>query len=293
MTGSRLLVLAGTIAVLACSPSAFAQGKSQEHKKSSPPSRSDLPSPAAVIGSASGAAPLAWIDDASLLEPGSASLTMSMMHWQGTDVSELDVPIVNAAVGLAPRFQLSASVPRIVGGTDSGSPLGGVGTTYVSGKIGIMNNQLHGMKLAVAPTLEILGQGVLQSIAPDESRTQWGLPVSVEVDRGAARVYASSGYFSRGVWFAGAGAGVQATPRITVSAGFSRAWTSTAALDVPLAIRDRNELSGGASFALTRNIDVFGSVGQTIATADENGAGTMVSAGVSLLFAPSPAKPTR
>jgi hypothetical protein len=57
--------------------------------------------------------------------------------------------------------------------------------------------------------------------APIASGMQLGLPISVEVDRGTARVFGSAGYFTPGVWFAGGGIGAQATPRVAVSASSS------------------------------------------------------------------------
>jgi hypothetical protein len=113
------------------------------------------------------------------------------------------------------------------------------------------------------------------------------LPVSVELDRGAARVYAGSGYFSRGVWYAGAGAGVQAAPSVALAASFTRSWTSAATPDVPIGLRDRNEISGSALYVLTPNIGVFGSIGHTIATTDANGAGATFVAGISLSAQPA------
>ena len=42
-----------------------------------------------------------------------------------------------------------------------------------------------------------------------------------------------------------------------------------------------------ASYSLVNSIAVFGSIGQTIATTDANGAGTTVSGGISVLLTPS------
>ena len=146
-------------------------------------------------------------------------------------------------------------------------------------------NQRTGLKVAVAPTLELLGTGVLPSLGPTETRAQFGLPVSVELDREGRRFYASSGWFSRGVWFAGGGVGTQLTRRTGVSALFSHSWT-TAADPLVTPVRDRTEVSGGVAFAATSNVSLFASVGHTIATLDENGAGATASAGVSFFVAP-------
>ena len=272
-----LLVTAGAALALAVAASAHAQGKG---KKSKPPSSSTLPS--AASGPAANASPLSWLDDASLLAPGTMSLTVSAMRWSGADLSEVDFPIVDASIGLTPRFQIGASVPRIVGSADGSGPVGGVGTSYISTKIAILSGT-DGLKLAVSPMMEILGEGAAQGLQPGQRRTQLGLPVSLELAQGPARVFASTGVFSRGAWFAGGGAGLQATPRIGLSVSFTRSWAKT---DIAGVHRDRRELSGGASYFLKSQMAVYGSIGRTIATSDDNGAGTSISGGVTFLLNP-------
>ena len=78
-----------------------------------------------------------------------------------------DFPIVEAAVGVTPRLQLGVSVPHIVGSADGTGPEGGVGTSYISGKIALLTGQSD-VKLAVSPIIEILGKGAAQALAPDE-----------------------------------------------------------------------------------------------------------------------------
>src|SRR5262245_7277842 len=170
------------------------------------------------------------------------SVDVSLSHWSGEGVSETEAPIVNAAIGLSERVQLAASIPHVVG-SDTSGVAGGLGTSYFGAKIAAYENRSAGLKLAVSPTLELLGTGVLPSLAPDETRSQVGVPVSVEVDRAGRRFYATSGWFSRGVWFAGGGAGFQTTRRSSASVSFSRSWTT--ADPVGGTPRDRCELSAG------------------------------------------------
>lgn len=280
MTAGALLLSA----LAAFVPSVLlAQGKSQQaHGHPAPPSRSPLPiSTAAPPGI--GAMPLAWVDDADLMESGAVAVDFLATHWQGNGIGETDLPVANVSLGLNSRFQFTASVPHVVA-DDAAGVVGGLGTTYFSVKYAAYANDALGLKVAVAPTLEVLGTGVLQSLAPGESRTQIGLPVSVEIDRSGRRFYASTGWFSRGVWFAGLGAGTQVTSRIGVSASFSRAWTTP---DAATALtRDRTEVSGGLAYALVPHVNVFGSVARTIATLDENGAGTTFAGGVSFYVSP-------
>ncbi len=269
--------------MLALAVPLHAQGRSDTKGKghqSAPPSSSALPSP--ITGPAAGASPLAWLDDASLLAPGAASVTIGISRWSGTDLSEVSFPIVDATVGLAKRFQIGASVPHIVGGADGTEPVGGVGTSYITSKIALLTDE-SGVKLAVSPLIEVLGEGAVQALAPGQSRSQFGLPVSAELTQGPARIIASTGFFSRGVWFAGGGVTAQATPKVAVSLSFTRSWASDTITGVS---RDRRELSGGGSYAVTTQIAVYSTLARTVATTDDNGAGTTIGGGVSVLFNP-------
>lgn len=252
-----------------------------------PPSRNELAPVAAVdVPVAISATPIAWIDDASLLEPGTFAFSFSAVRWSGAGVSEVDVPIVNAAMGLAPRVQLSASVPRTLGSSDPSGASGGVGTSFFGAKVQLWSDSTRTVKFAAAPTLQLLGAAVAETLGPNESRTRWGLPASAEIDRGGLRLYGGGGYFSPSIWFVGAALAVQTTPKLTVNGGISKAWRgSPDGVDVALGDRDRKELTGGAAYVLASHVIAFGSVGRTFATLDENGAGTTLSGGVSIWFA--------
>jgi hypothetical protein len=292
MTSSRCAsIMAGVLVTLAIAVPASAQGKSgQSHGKKGPaappPTTTTLPAASAgdatttAIGvpSATPTAPFAWMDDANLMAPGTVWVGVSMVQWRGGGTSEVVVPVFDGSIGLTPRLQLGASVSRAGGG---------LGTTFVNAKISVFKSDVRGVKLAVSPTLEILNQAAMQWAPAGRSRTQWGLPVSVEINREAGRLYASSGYFSPGVWYAGAGVGRSLSSRVGVSMSFSHAWTTPETSETPdISGPRRNDLSGGASFEVTPNIAVFGSVGRTLATAAENGAGTTISFGLSLTAAP-------
>ena len=276
MTPSRLAsVMASVLLMLAIALPVAAQGKGNGHGKppAPPPTTTDLPA-----GVTSGTAPFAWMDDANLMTPRTVWLGVSMVQWHGGGASEMVVPVFDASIGLTPRVQIGASIPRVAGG---------LGTTFVNAKVGIVNSDARGVKLAVGPTLEILNEAAMLSAPGGQSRIQWGLPVSVEIDRQAGRFYGSSGFFSPGVRYAGAGIGKSLSNRLDMSMSFSHAWTSEASSGTPaIAGPRRNDLSGGASFDLTPNIAVFGSIGRTIATAAEHGAGTTITFGLSASAGP-------
>jgi hypothetical protein len=201
------------------------------------------------------------------------------MRWSGTDLSEVHFPIVEVAVGITPRFQVGVSVPHTVGGVDGTG--GGIGTSFISSKIALLTGESR-VKLAVSPMIEVLAAGAVQAV-PSEGRTQLGIPFSAEFSQGSTRLFASTGFFSHGVWFAGGGAGFQPTPKVGASFSFTRSWVNSGTLGVP---RDRQELSGGVSYLVRSQTAVYGALGRTIATTDDNGAGATISGGVTFLFTP-------
>jgi hypothetical protein len=271
-----MILLASVLVTLATATSASAKGKTATapgKNRPSPPPSSTVSSPA-TAGIAT-ATPFAWLDDASVMARGNVWLGVSMVHWRGSGLSQSIVPVIDGAVGLAPRLQLGASVPRVAGG---------LGTTFVSAKIGVLSERSSGLSVAVAPTLQILGE---MEVSPPQRRAQWGLPVSVQVDYANARLYGSSGYFSPGIWYAGVGASRSLTARAGLSFSFSRAWTVGSSLESMVQRPRRNEVSGGASFDLNRNTALFGSLGQTLGTSEESGGGTTLSFGMSVSAAPA------
>jgi hypothetical protein len=263
------------------------QGQSQQQGKPSnpPPSRSDLPTPA-VAQSAAGVTPFAWIDDATLLDPRTVSIAMSVVRWSGSGVSEVDAPVIDVAIGLSRRVHVTATVPRVVGSADPVGAAGGAGTSYIGAKVALVDPTKHRIKFAVSPMIELLSRGVVETSEEGQRRLHLGVPASAEIDSGPARFYAGTGFFSRGIWFAGAGAGLRAANKLFLSIGYNRSWRKSDGLDMPIANRARTEMTGGVAYAAAPNVSVFGSIGRTIKTLDENGAGRTISGGVALSFAP-------
>jgi len=282
--------MTGALVALAIAVPSYAQGKGGGKKPGKgptrPPSTSALSTPAGTgttldpgIDTAAALAtttPFAWLDDASVMAPGSVWLGASMVRWQGSGLSETIVPVIDVAMGLTPKVQVGASVPRVAGG---------LGTTFFSAKIAVLDDEARALKVAVGPTLEILAGATTAG----QGRAQWGLPVSAQFDRGSSRIYGSSGYFSPGIWYAGAGIGRPVGDRLGISMSFSHAWaTAPASPGVPgVAAPRRNEISGGASYDLKPNVAVFGSIGRSLGLAAEDGAGTTLGFGFSLSAAPA------
>ena len=84
----------------------------------------------------------------------------------------------------------------------------------------------------------------------------------------------------------GDGAGLRATDKLFVSGGYNRSWRTSDVFDTLIASRARTEVTGGLAYAAAPNISLFGSMGRTIKTPEENGAGRTVSGGVAFSFTP-------
>lgn len=291
----RLAAIVGVCTLVLASGPAQAQGNSQNAHanngsnssghgnsgKPKTPNQSTLP-PATGIGGPAAATPFAWIDDATLMAPGTVWIGTSMVRWTGDGLSEVSVPVIDAAAAVTPRVQVAMSMPRVLGSADPAGPQGGWGTTFANVKVGLVRADKHGFNVAAAPTIEILSEAAIIGASADRSRVQWGLPVSADLQDGAARVYGSAGYFSPGVWFAGAGVAGQVRTRVGLSLSFSRSWSSPVSTDPTIDAPKRNELSAGGSFQMTPSLALFGSVGQTIATDPQSGGGRTFSVGAAL-----------
>ena len=107
--------------------------------------------------------PFAWIDNASLVAPGAVWIGISTVRWQNAGLSEVNFPVIDAAVGMTPRLQIGASVPRIVA-NDAFSRPAGFGTTFLNAKLAIFKDSERPFKAAVAPTLEILSDAAMQFV---------------------------------------------------------------------------------------------------------------------------------
>jgi hypothetical protein len=278
------LVVAG-VALAGASPAA-AQGKGKGLAKGRGPT------PPAAPSSASAAVPIfgirqfgVWLDDASLLEAGSASAAVSLGLVRSAGGRQTDFPIVDAGLGLTPRVQLGMTVPYYQLSFADGSQAAGLGDVYLATKVGLIDpaKTTSGFGLAVSPLLEILADS-----DPTGGRSfHVGLPVSVEWRQPKYRLYGSSGWFSRGAFFTSGALELSLTDRVVATGVLShtRALNDDPNADAMGMSKARTDLMGGAAFFATPSIAIYGSLGRTISAQDANAASFMLGAGVSMTFA--------
>lgn len=226
-----------------------------------------------------------WLDDASIVAPGTGFTSFAVGYWRTPSFTEIDAPALDVGIGLHRRVQVGASMPVYHAHQPGGPVVRGMGDVYVSSKIQLRDPAAGKRKtlgIAVIPIIEVLSVAP----APGASRVSWALPVSVELQRSGWRVYGSSGYFSRGSLFASGALEVAVTDRAWVTASISES-RSNAQDDLSEALgfsKVRTDVTGGVGMSVAPSIAVFGTIGRTISRQDATSSKLFVSGGLSVYF---------
>jgi hypothetical protein len=226
-----------------------------------------------------------WLDDATTAARGAGYGSIGATYWRGSGgVSQIDAPILSVTYGIANRAQLSATVP-FYHASYEGSSGSGLDNVYISGKIAVVNPDAGEggiFGLAVGAVAEILSAGFA-----DASRTHWAIPLSVEIRGTAVRVYGSTGYFSRGAFFA-AGAlewttptGTSLTASLAHSASVEGVTVATTASVPRASLRDASVF---VSHPVSNAASLYAAGSRTFSDTWIDGA-TSVSGGISFRFA--------
>lgn len=231
----------------------------------------------------------AWLDDASLLPAGAGSVSVSFGWFRSPAFREFDVPIVDGGIGVTRRVQIGFSVPYYHFNEPGGPVARGLGDLYVNAKIQLRDPATHesGVGFAVVPVLEVLSTDP----GPDRSRLNWALPASMEVQRQRVRVFASTGYFSRGSLFASGAVELTVSDRLWVTGMLTSSY-STKADELSRALglsKSRTDAHGGVAYLVAPAVTVFGGAGRTVSRQDANSASLMVNGGLAFSFGAWPA----
>jgi hypothetical protein len=236
----------------------------------------------------------AWLDDASVLAAGRGMMTLSFAYWRTPAYREVDVPVVDAGIGLSRRVQFGFSVPYYHAHEPGGPIARGVGDLYFTTKVQLREPSSADRHLgfAVTPLVEILSFAP----GPDRSRVSWALPANVEWQGDGWRAFGSGGYFSRGAVFGSGALEIAISDSAWVNASMSESY-SLERDDVSTAMglaRLRMDVSGGTGFSLSPNVALFGLVGRTMSKQDVNSATFFFTGGITISFdAHPPSAPHR
>lgn len=285
MTMPRRLIALATVALIAASGSAAAQGNGHGnaygHFKSTVSASSSTPPPsnAASIPGTGVRNFGAWLDDASVLDPGDGFVSFGFGLFKTPVYREIDLPSVDSGFALNDRVQVGMTVPYYHA-NEPGAPMSrGFGDVYLNAKVQLRAPTARRLGFAVIPMIEVL------SVAPPSGggRVQWALPASVEHLGSGWRAMGTGGYFSRGALFGAGALEFELSKRAWATGSLSHSY-STRRDDLSTALgfhRARTDVAGGLTMALRPDVSVFGSLGRTISARDDNSATFIFSAGVS------------
>jgi hypothetical protein len=222
-----------------------------------------------------------WLDDASTFTPGEAWLTVSAQRWTSPIATGFDAPVFDLAVGVAPRLHVSASIPysRSTVLEDPQAP--GLGDLYIGAKYVLRDAALGGVGVAVGPTFEILSRTSAE--AAGLGRVNAILPVSLEWRQKAGRIYGTTGYFTRGIFFGGGAVERYLTDRWVVVGALTYARsTDEEALGEEIGLRPwRADATGSLAFIVSPSLMLFGSLTRTLSDLDADSTRYAFSAGAS------------
>lgn len=232
-----------------------------------------------------------WVDDTSVLGAGEAWVGFGAAYWRLSYADQVEAPLLDASVGIAPHVQVAATIPFSRLHYPDGFTDRYVGDTYLSVKIGVREAGT-GAGVAVAPLVEVLSDGsALGADGQPIGRVHWGIPVNIEYRATGWRVYGSAGYFSRGAVFGSGSFDLSLGTRAGVLGiiGYTYSTAEPIVFDTGTTTnRSRVDASGGAYARVSPGVSVYGLIGRTISNQDAYATSFLLSAGVTLRVHPPP-----
>lgn len=231
-----------------------------------------------------------WLDDATLVSPGAAWITLAATGWSAPSGHGVDAPSFGLAAGLNSRAQLSITVPYSrVSTPDASATSKGLGDLYAGIKLLVVDRTQHRVGVSFAPTLEVL------SAISANRRTGVVLPISIEGGTDTTRVYGSTGYFSRGAVFVSGAIERHVSAKVALTGALTQSWsTADAAATDALGLRGtRTDASGAVAAFLTPAFAVYASAGRTLSPIEYDGSRYVLSAGLAFALTPASQVPVR
>jgi hypothetical protein len=181
-----------------------------------------------------------WLDTAFVNAPGETWMWVSTSYWRSPSLREIDAPAIGVNVGVAPRTQVGVSLPYYHLTDQFGFTSHGLGASYATLKLAVVQD--HRVNVSVSPTLEILSWS-----SPQVGRINAVLPINVQTFIGNARVYGSTGYFSRGSVFGSGAAEWSPANSLTLTTTLAHSYSvvSDPASDRLGISKHRTDASGG------------------------------------------------
>lgn len=219
-----------------------------------------------------------WLDTAYVNAPGETWMWVSTAYWRSPSLREIDAPAIGVNVGVAPRTQVGVSLPYYHLTDQFGFTSHGLGASYATLKLAVVHD--HRVNASVSPTIEILSWS-----SPQVGRVNAVLPLNLQTFIGSsARVYGSTGYFSRGSVFGSGAAEWSPGNSVTLTTTLAHSYSVVAdPISDRLGIsKHRTDASGGIYLSLRPSVVFFASVGRTVSPVTETSGRLSLNGGLTI-----------
>jgi hypothetical protein len=229
-----------------------------------------------------------WLEDASAPSRGDGYTNIGFGYWRMSGMSQTNVPMLGAGVGVSDRLGVSATVPFYRTNV-AGTSAHGMDDVYLGASYNLFDPTLtvREVGLSIGTVMEVLSAGAT------DGRTHFAFPVALEIRRQPFRIYGSAGYFTRGAVFSG-GALEWAAPRQWIVSGIltqSRSIKADASLDSLAVSRQRSDVMASIAHAIGGAATGYVSVGRSLSSLAEGGTSLALNGGVSVRFSALKATP--
>jgi hypothetical protein len=229
-----------------------------------------------------------WLEDASAPTPGEGYTNIGFGYWRMNGMSQTNIPMLGAGLGVTDRLGVSASVPFYRTNV-AGTTARGMDDVYLGASYNLLDPALTVSEagLSVGTVMEVLSDGTT------DGRVHFAFPVALELRRAPFRVYGTAGYFTRGAIFTG-GTVEWLGPRQWIVSGIfteSRSIKADTALDSMAVSRQRADVMASLAHAIGGSATGYLAVGRSLTGLAEGGTSLALSGGVSLRFSAAPATP--
>jgi hypothetical protein len=229
-----------------------------------------------------------WLEDASAPTPGEGYTNIGFGYWRMNGISQTNVPMLGAGIGVNGRVGVSATVPFYRTSVD-GTTYRGMDDVYLGASYNVLDPTLtlSEVGLSVGTVMEVLSSDA------GDGRVHFAFPIALELRRAPFRVYGSAGYFTRGAIFSG-GAVEWVGPRQWIVSGIltqSRSIRADAALDTLAVSRQRADVMASVAHAIGGSATGYISVGRSLSSLAEGGTSLALNGGVAIRFSAARATP--
>jgi hypothetical protein len=227
-------------------------------------------------------APIAFFDDADTVSPGVLSLSSDFSYGSVEPGHDTSFPGGYFSLGLVNRMDVSGGT-SYVQSVFEGDAVNGIGDTYVGLKWVAITEGERRPAVAVKPSLEVLGEPSVHDNPLAPARANFLVPVMVQKSFEQFRVYYTTGYLTRGIFFHALALELDRWSRVipTVVVSHGRLTKDLDFISELHLNRSRSDVLVGAGVPLSPNWGVYGNVSRSFGRSDQNTLRYQISAGIS------------